>query len=283
MSLASIPREFKELPIGIIDDPASPSRSAMDDVALDELVADIRVKGILEPLLVVRTGDRAEVVAGHRRLKAALRAGLVVVPCLIYPTKDAVLEGVKFSENRFREALSPADEALWFAELLERDCGGDVDRLCAQLGEKRSYVEGRLSLFSGDPKVFEALQAAKISIGIAHQLNRCTDQDIRRSFLHSAIVGGATVAIVSGWVQQWKFMQDQMAPAGALVVVAPEPSPIPQSDPFRCEICGKNHHAHLLKYLPVHDYCKLAILDPLLATYRGEDPQDGTGHDPRRT
>jgi ParB/RepB/Spo0J family partition protein len=282
VSVAALQREFRELPIGLIDEPVLAARSAMDETALDELAADIRLKGVLQPLIVAKTGDRYEVIAGHRRRVAAGRAGLAAVPCIVYPSKDAALEGVKYSENRFREELGPADEAILFSELLERDCGGDVDRLCVQLGEKRSYVENRLSLFAGDPQVFEALQAHKINIGVAHQLNKCTDELHRRSLLYSAIHGGATVSVVAGWILDWRKVHDVTPPSAGPAAGGPAPAPIPDSDPFKCEICGKNHHPHLLKYVPVHDYCKLAILDPLLDTYRGGDPLDGTGNDPRR-
>lgn len=282
MTIAATKRVFRELPIGLIDPPELAARSAMDDTKLDELAADMRLKGVLEPLGVAVIGDRYEVIYGHRRRVAAERAGLVTVPCIVYPSKSAYLEGFKYSENRFREELSPADEAILFHDLLERDCGGDVDKLCAQLGEKRSYVENRLLLFAGDPEVFDALQRGKIAIGVAHQLNRCTDEPIRRSFLRNAVQGGATVAIVAGWILDWRKVHDATPPSAAAPAGEPSPAPVPESDVFRCTICGKNHHPHLLKYLPVHDYCKLAILDPLLETYRGGDPLDGTGNDPRR-
>ena len=280
--LASVKREFREIPIGLIDEPGLAARSSMNDQALDELAADIMRKGLLQPLIVATVGDRYEVIAGHRRRIACGRAGLVAAPCIVYPSRTAALEGVKYSENRFREELSPADEALLFAELLERDCGGDVDRLCEQLGEKRAYVEGRLLLFQGDPKVFEALQAAKISIGVAHQLNRCTDELQRRSYLHSAIVGGATVAIVSGWIQQWQMIAQLSTPGAVPATSSPAPAPIPVTDMFRCIVCDDNCHTHLIKFLAVHDYCQLAVLDKILKAYKAPDDPTPIPNDPRR-
>lgn len=273
---------FRELPIGHIREPELASRSSMDDTKLDELTADIRHRGIIQPIIVAAIDAEYEVIAGHRRRVAAARAGLVVMPCLVYATKTAALEGLKYAENRFREELSAADEAIYFSELLERDCAGDVDRLCAVLNEKRAYVEGRLLLFAGDAQVFEALQADRIQIGVAQQLNKCTDEDIRRSFLRNAIIGGATVAIVAGWISEWKKVHDLMPSGGAATPAGAEPLPLPVNDVFRCEICGQNNHPHTLRYMPVHAHCDLAILQPLLRTYRGEDPLDGVGQDARR-
>src|SRR5204862_2468204 len=143
--------------------------------------------------------DRFEVLAGHRRLIACKRAGLAAAPSIVYPGKGFAHDAIQFAENRHREDLNAADEAIWFTELLESTCGGDVDVLCERLHEKRPYVEGRLNLFAGDELVFDRLRAGKINIGVAQQLNRCTDQLRRRSLLHAAITGGATVAVVSGW------------------------------------------------------------------------------------
>lgn len=282
MTLAATKREFRELPIGLLDAPPNPSRTSMNERNLDELVDSIRAHGILQPLSVTPAGDRYEVLAGHRRLLAAARAGLAAVPCLVYPSDAAGLIAVQYDENRRREELNAADEAIWFSELLEQQCGGDVDALCALLKEKRSYVEGRLLLFQGDARVFEALQDDRIKIGVAHQLNRCTNELHRRYLLHQAIVGGATVAIVSGWIQDWQQQEAALAGRPLPVSSASAPAPVPQTDFFRCYVCGGTDHVHTMQPVNVHGHCQLAILDKLLAAYRGEDTTDGTGPDPRR-
>lgn len=270
MNLSAIQREMKELPLGLIDEPALPSRGEMDEQLMDELTASIRANGVIAPISVARLGDRFEVIAGHRRRIASGRAGLVGIPCVIYPSKEVGLLAIQYAENRHREDLNPADEAIWFNELLERDCGGDVDVLCDRLGEKRGYVEGRLLLFRGDLEIFEKLRAGKITIGVAQQLNRCTDQIYRRYLLHQAIVGGATIAVVSGWINDWdKSRRDT---SGELVIAEPAaaPSAIPETHYFTCCVCQGTDNVHLMVPVNVHQHCKLAILDKLLATYRGD-------------
>lgn len=270
MNLATIAREFREIPLGLIDAPALPARAQMDEQKLDELVLSIRTVGLIQPLVLARTGAHYEVIAGHRRVLACQRLGLVTAPSIIYPSKDAALEAIKYAENRHREDLNPADEAIWFEELLERDAGGDTDALAHLLGETRSYIEGRLLLFRGDVKVFEQLQAGEITIGVAQQLNRCADERMRRYFLHQAILGGATVAVVSGWIQQWK--QDQVYPSGAPAPAAPAAAPYvaPETNYFTCVCCGGTENVHQMQPMQVHTYCKLAVLDKLLdAWHRG--------------
>jgi ParB family chromosome partitioning protein len=269
MNLAHVPREVKEIPLGLIDDPALPSRATMDETKLDELAASIRAVGLQQPLILTRTGERFEVIAGHRRTLACKRAGLAAALSIVYPSKDVALEAIKYAENRFREDLSPADEAIWFCELLERDYGGDTDKLAAALNERRDYVERRILLVHGDPHVFEQLQAGTIKVGVAEQLNKCTDELHRRYLLHHAITGGATVAIVKGWLQDWQNQQRIASGEPAPPVTAASIGAIPETNFFRCIVCEKDTDVHLMRPVNVHTHCRLAVLDELLATYHG--------------
>ena len=272
MSLRDIVREFRELPIACIDEPALPSRSEMDEQKLDELTRSIREIGLQQPIIVARIGERFEVVAGHRRRIASGRAGLLTVPCIVYPSKVDALDAVQFAENRHREELNPADEAIWFAELLQQKCGGDIEQLCGLVGETLNYVDNRLALFGGDADVFEALRAGRIGIGVAHELNKCPDAHYRRYYLDCAVRGGATVSTVAGWVSEWRqnFGTDRPAPPPA-----PTPSVIvPQAshDPHRCYVCGKSDPRFIPETILVHTHCKHAILEPLLdAAQQGGD------------
>jgi len=270
MRLAELAREPLDVPIGLINPPALPARLGMDETKLDELTASIRAHGVLQRLILARDGERFEVIAGHRRFMAASRAGLVVVPADVYADKTSALEAAKYAENRFREEMSAAEEASYFSELLERDCDGDVDRLCELLGEKRSYVEGRVLLFQGDPLVLQRLAERAISIGIAHELNKLPDETFRRYLLHQAIVGGATQAVVRGWVMAWQQEQRQASGAPAPASAAAPTGPIPETHFFRCAVCLEENDPHTMLPINVHSSCKHAILDKLLAAYRGE-------------
>lgn len=292
MTLTATQREFREIPLGLLDPPRLPSRVGMDEESLDELARDIRLKGLIVPLIVAqsdqrcaehapldrRAGERScalcrfryEIVAGHRRSLAAQRAGLVAVMCCVYPSYDVALTAVQYSENRFRTDLSPAEEAILFSDLLERDCAGDVDRLCELLGERRAYVEARLNLFGGCKEVFTALLESKISLGVAQQLNKCSDDTMRRYFLDAAVRGGATVAVVAGWVQQWGLDTGArpLAPGGGTAAIAS--APVVETNYFTCAVCRGTDHVHTMQPVNVHSHCKLAVLDKLLATYHGE-------------
>ncbi len=264
MSALAIKRSWQHVPLRLIDPPESRSRTHYDPQKMDELVASIKANGILQNLVLARNGDRFIVIAGDRRSIAAERAGLLDVPALVFESRSDAEDAAQSDENIKREELSVADEAMWFAERLESKYGGDVDKLCAALGLKRAYVEGRLLLFQGDEDVFRALGDGKITIGVAHELNKVTDQQIRRSFLVDAVNGGATVSLVTSWVATWRAAFGHQPSSSPATSELP-PSMVP-NNPNVCLICGtaKPEHQHLMLWVPIHSHCKLAIFDPLM-------------------
>lgn len=262
--------EPREIPLHLINPPALPARSSMDDLKLEELTRSIARLGVISRLIVCPIGDRYEVIAGHRRLIAATRAGLVAVPCEVYPSRALAHEAIKFAENRFREDMSAAEEALYFGELLERECGGDIEMLAGLVGERVSYVDNRLQLLAGDPEVLRALGDRKIGITVAHELNKCPDQSYRRHFLEHAVKGGATQSAVAGWIQTWKLsIADHAGLEAPASVRAPAIAAAPVFDPMRCAVCGESN-SHIPETISIHTHCRLAILEPLLKSYRGE-------------
>ncbi len=271
MTSALLRPELRTIPIGAIDEPALPSRTSMDDTKMDELVGSMRAIGFISVLVVVAVGERFEVVAGHRRRIAAGRAGVVTVPCLVYPSKDAALEAVQHAENRHREDLNPADEAIWFQQLFDLHPDDGTDGVAARVGESRAYVEGRLALFQGDEEVFRALEQGRITIGVAQQLNRIGEVMGRRHLLDQALRNGATVGIVKGWVEEWKR---SMEPVLRHVTGdgAPPPSAIPMLDDyFTCHLCELKEHPQSMRPIQMHDYCVQAVLVPALKFFRHRD------------
>lgn len=267
MTLALGNHDSKLLPLAYLLEPPNPSRTEMDEGKLAELADSMRQLGVLQHLIVVPTGDRYEIIAGHRRYYAAMRAGLAVVPCDVYPDRRHANEAAQHAENRFREELAPADEAIWFDELLERKCGGDTDRLAAYLGEKRGYVESRLSLFSGDKQVFEALRQGKIGIGVAIELNRCDNEIHRRGLLHSAISGGATVALVHGWIAEYVAIHKPALPQDSSPAPAPASGPVPEFHFFRCALCDGEDNVGAMQPKNMHTYCFDAMFMSMRTLY----------------
>ncbi len=250
--------EYREVAVALLDDPAAPARSQLDEQALIDLMESIRLVGILQPLVVIPRGDRYEVAAGHRRLIAARALNMETAPCAIVQG-DEMGEAIKSHENAFRESLNAADEADYLTTLLIDVCGDDVDRLCGLVRRKREYVEGRLLLRRGDPAVFDALRASRVTIAVARELNKVRDARRRIVLLQAAIDGGATSALVARWRAEGEAIEG-MLPAsvdtGDGTAGAP---PAPLMDRPVCFVCARDEAHWDLELLYAHRGCLRAL------------------------
>lgn len=253
------PSEFQWIDTDLIDDPLFPARDSFDDDKLHELIESIRVLGIIEPLLVHPEGQRFRVDAGHRRIVCARALHLPKVPCRVYANTAGLGEALKHHENKFREDLNAAEQARHFMQLLEGTCGGDVDRLCELVQERREYVETRLLLLQGDPRVFQSLLESAISIGVARELNQIKDSARRMMYLESAVQGGASVRMVREWRVRGNAM-DEIDPRALELPAHTEglvsgPS---VTTGVECSICGTNEDMHEMEIIYVHRSCARA-------------------------
>lgn len=263
-------RQTQIIPLAMVDRPQLDARIDRDPEKLEELARDILRRGLIEPIKVVQVGDRYEVVDGFRRFLATKSAGLASIECFVFPSRDVALEGVKYAANAYREDMSPAEEAVYFHQLFNNECEHDIERVAALVGKRVGYVSARMELLAGDELVFDALRERKIPIGVAQELNKVTAADYRRYYLEHAIRSGATVSVVTGWVQEWKTLYRDGPHAPATPAAADTPIVASHFDPHRCYCCGKNDPRFIPEQIPIHTHCKLAILDPMLAAYRGE-------------
>ena len=270
MSLSTLTRELATLPLDRVRRPQLDARIDRDPERLEELARDILRQGQIEPIKVVLDGDAYEIVDGMRRYLAMTSAGLRTIEAFVYPTKELALEGIKYATGVHQEAFSPADEAKYFYELFQNECGHDLEKVCALVGKKLPYVQKRIALLEGDELVFDALRARRIKVTVAEELNKCGDPTMRRYFLRHAMDGGATSTTVLGWVQTWRVS------IGDVPQSTPVDSPAVSSigvaaihDPLRCHVCNKSDH-RIPVTIYVHPSCLEAILEPMLARARGE-------------
>lgn len=134
----------KLLPADLIDPNPFQPRSQMGD--LEEMIASVKERGILEPLIVrASLGGRFQLVSGERRLRAAQAAGLSRVPCVEIDADDGEALEVALVENIQRRDLNPFEEADGLQALKER-FGLTHEQLARKLGRSRPVVTETLSL-----------------------------------------------------------------------------------------------------------------------------------------
>ncbi|EHM10895.1 ParB-like partition protein [Thermanaerovibrio velox DSM 12556] len=152
-------------------------RRVISEASIEELAASIRVHGVLQPLLVRPKGDGTyQIVAGERRWRAAMRAGVQQVPVRVIEMDDRAMREAALVENLQREDLSPLDVAESINELIQQ-FSSTHEAIAERLGWSRSAVTNKLRLLQLPASVKSLLSSGAITEGHARALLRLQDQD----------------------------------------------------------------------------------------------------------
>lgn len=145
-------------------------RRRFDEEGLEELAQSIRKTGILQPVLVTRSGDRFRILAGERRARAARAAGLKEIPVLVregLAERDHLL--LALVENLQRRDLTPLEEAGAYKHLRE-DFGLTQEEIAERVGKDRATVANTLRLLKLPAEVRKALEEGALTAGHARAL-----------------------------------------------------------------------------------------------------------------
>ena len=160
------------LPIHLLKPGKFQPRRHFDDAALETLIASVKEKGVLEPILVRESASiegEFEIIAGERRWRAAQAAQLHDVPVVVKELDDQEALEIALVENLHREDLSPLEEAEAYHRLMN-DFGHTQEGLAKSIGKSRSHVANMLRLLNLPQSVQTLLLAGKISAGHARTL-----------------------------------------------------------------------------------------------------------------
>lgn len=156
-------------PTTIARNPRQP-REVFDQEEIDQLATSLLDVGVLQPLVVRPLGgDAYELVAGERRLRAAIVAGLPTVPAIVRSTEDADLLKEALVENIHRVQLNPLEEAAAYQQLLD-DFGVTQEELASRLGRSRPTISNTIRLLSLPAAVQRRIAAGVITAGHAKVL-----------------------------------------------------------------------------------------------------------------
>lgn len=144
-------------------------RTEFDKEALDALVESVKEKGVLQPLLVRKQGDKYEIIAGERRWRAAKIAGLKEVPAIIKDFSDQEALEVALVENLLRENLSAIEEAEGFQRLIT-EFSHTQEALSQIVGKSRSHIANTLRLLNLPQEIQNMVKENKLSAGHARAL-----------------------------------------------------------------------------------------------------------------
>jgi len=179
--------ELRRLPVDLIaPNPRQPRRS-FDDESLVALADSIRVRGVLQPVLVrPLPGGRYELIAGERRWRAAALAELDSIPAVIRRQDDAASLEVALIENMAREDLNPVDQARACAALVE-ELGLTREEVGLRVGRSRVAVSNLMRLLDLPDEALELIERGELTEGHGRALLLSDDHAERRQLARATV------------------------------------------------------------------------------------------------
>jgi ParB family transcriptional regulator, chromosome partitioning protein len=231
----SLVRDPARVNIRQIDSNPSQPRQEFDPSEMQSLVESITAHGLLQPVVVRRVQDRYQLIAGERRLRAAIKAGWVDVPVNVIEADDRQMAELAIVENLQRKDLNPLEKAASFQTYLDQ-YGCTQEELAGRLKLDRSTIANLIRLLELPEAVQEAIRRGKITQGHARALLPLGDEREQIEFCARIQREGLNVRQTEGLVQEMIDSADR-EPLGAV------DSPARPARPSR----SKNEHIAALE------------------------------------
>jgi len=167
-------------------------RKIFDEEALNELAQSIKEHGVFQPIIVKKSIKGYEIIAGERRVKASLLAGLDTVPAIIREFDDTEMMEIALLENLQREDLNPIEEATAYVKIMDAK-GLTHDELARVLGKSQSYVTNMIGLLRLPEEIKDYVVENKLSMTHARILSKMSDKDVIIKLANRIINEGLSV------------------------------------------------------------------------------------------
>lgn len=188
------------LPAKAIRPNPSQPRQIFSEDSLSELAESIRRHGILQPLSVRRIGTTYELIAGERRLRAGLLAGLTDMPCIVMTMEDKESGIVSLVENLQRQDLDFIETALGIQKLMSQ-WSMSQEQVARLLGKSQSAVANKLRLLQHSPNVLAAIRENKLTERHARALLKLSTDPQKMQVIQHICKQGLNVARTEQYIE----------------------------------------------------------------------------------
>jgi ParB family chromosome partitioning protein len=193
----------QQIPVGEIGPNPFQTRVQVDEHSLNELADSIKVQGVLQPIVLRKTGDgRLQLVAGQRRWLASQRAGKATVPAIVRQLSDEQAIELTIIENLQREDLNPLDQAAAF-ERLSSTCGLTQEQIAQRTGKDRATVANYMRLLRLPDEVRNHVRSGELTMGHARALmalSTTVDQvNAAKKVINLAMSVRQTETLIANW------------------------------------------------------------------------------------
>ena len=199
-------------------------RLAFDEKELNELANSIIKYGVIQPIVIRAMGEKFEIIAGERRYKASVLAGLKKIPAILMNTDDNTSAEIALLENIQRKNLTVIEEAQSYKKLMDK--GFTQDDIALKLGVSQSSVANKMRLLNLPKEVQDALLYNRISERHARSLLALNNIDLQRNLLNRIIIEKLTVKQTEdeiNMILNKDNVQNSEIPSDILKFLQPEP------------------------------------------------------------
>ena len=181
-----------EIDIDLIDPSPYQPRTRFREEALAELTRSIQASGIIQPLVVRPVGTRFQLIAGERRWRAAQRAGLQRVSCIVRHVPDELAVEMTLVENIQREDLNAVEAARAFERLMS-EFQLTQEAIADRTGKDRATIANSIRLLKLETGIQDWIEEGKLTAGHGRALLAVFDPQLRMRYAQRASRGGLTV------------------------------------------------------------------------------------------
>ncbi len=191
-------------------------RQDFDPQALEELARSIRERGLIQPITVRRAPDGFELIAGERRVRACLEAGLERIPAYILDVeRDIELLELALIENVQRENLNPIEVARGYQRLIE-ECHLTQEEIAQKVGKDRTTVANFLRLLRLPEPIQHALRQRQLTMGHARAMLALPSYELQMAVFKEVVAKGLSVRQTETLVKEIELGRIRLTPDGQL-------------------------------------------------------------------
>lgn len=228
-------------------------RTNLDDDSLQELKADMKANGLIEPVVLRPMGKRYELIAGARRTRAARLLGWGLIEATIRKCTDEEAFAMRLAENLQRQDVDPVDEAAYIGEIMLRTKKTPAE-VAAMLHRSAEWVRVRLAVFEMPDYLKRFLAMRQITLGVALELAEIKTEYTRKYYANWAAQNGVTVATAKRWKAVANDASERLgvAPPADPQTIRATPTPIIMQE---CAECAVSAPIEEMQSVYVHTRC----------------------------
>jgi ParB family chromosome partitioning protein len=183
---------LETVPISALQPSRYQARARFEEKEIEALSESIKVHGLLEPIIVRQMGDSYEVIAGERRVRAATRAGSVLIAAMVIKANDQQAAALSLVENLHRVNLDPIEKAMAFKRMTEEPLKMSHDEIARLVGSSRPMISKLISHLDEPAIVKSHLSTGKLTGRHVRELKPVADIEQKSELANQAVEHGWT-------------------------------------------------------------------------------------------